>query len=215
VNHGIRYFGYRHSGAQWSPGPVMLGRMTRLRNPMPDELHPEQRALYDEIAGGPRATGPQVFELVDGQGRLNGPFGIMLHSPTVGGALQAVGAAVRYRSVLSDRLRELAILAVAAHWNSDFELYAHVPLARHAGLSEEEVGGLIAGAEVLLEDPAERVVLDLVRALLQTSDLTEEQYAAGRDAIGEQGLVELTTLVGYYATLALQLRVFRVGAPTA
>jgi 4-carboxymuconolactone decarboxylase len=29
--------------------------------------------------------------------------------------------------------------------------------------------------------------------------------------LGEDGVFELTTLVGYYATLALQLRVFRVG----
>jgi len=193
----------------------MLCRMTRLHNPTPEELRAEQCALYDEIAGGPRSAGPQLFELVDRQGRLNGPFGIMLHSPAVGGALQAVGAAVRYRSVLSDRVRELAILAVAAHWNSDFELYAHVPLARHAGLTEAEIGGLIAGAEVALADPAEGAVLQVVRALLHASDLTDDLYAAGRDAIGEQGLVELTTLVGYYATLALQLRVFRVGAPPA
>jgi 4-carboxymuconolactone decarboxylase len=193
----------------------MLCRMTRLRNPTPDELDAGQRALYDEIAGGPRSAGPQLFELVDGQGRLNGPFGIMLHSPAVGGALQGVGAAVRYRSVLSDRVRELAILAVAAHWNSDFELYAHVPLARHAGLAEAEIAALVAGEQVTFEDPAERAVLQVVRALLRTSDLTDAEYAAGSDAIGEKGLVELTTLVGYYATLALQLRVFRVTAPDA
>ena len=101
----------------------------RLPNPTPDELSPEQRALYDEIAGGPRSAGPRLFELVDQAGRLNGPFGIMLHSPAVGSALQALGAAVRYRSVLPDRIRELAVLAVAAHWTSEFELYAHV----HAG----------------------------------------------------------------------------------
>ena len=187
--------------------------MTRLRNPTPDELRTEQRALYDEIAGGPRAAGPQLFELVDRQGRLNGPFGIMLHSPAVGSALQAVGAAVRYRSVLSDRVRELAILAVAAHWNSDFELYAHVPLGRHAGLTEAEVDGVMDGTAVPFEDAGERVVLGVVRALLRTSDLTDEDYAAAQAALGEQGLVELTTLVGYYATLALQLRVFRVGVP--
>jgi 4-carboxymuconolactone decarboxylase len=115
--------------------------------------------------------------------------------------------------VLPDRVRELAILAVAAHWDSDFERYSHVPLALHVGLSEAEVGALLAGAEVPFEDPAERAVLRVVRALLQVSDLTDEEYAAGRDALGEQGLVELTTLVGYYATLALQLRVFRVGTP--
>jgi 4-carboxymuconolactone decarboxylase len=185
----------------------------RLPNPTPEQLDADQRALYDEIAGGPRSAGPQLFELVDRQGRLNGPFGIMLHSPAVGTALQAVGAAVRYRSVLPDRMRELAILTVAAHWDSDFERYSHVPLARHVGLSDAEVAGLVAGEEVAFEDPAECAVHRVVRALLHASDLTDEEYAAGRDAIGEQGLVELTTLVGYYATLALQLRVFRVTAP--
>jgi len=185
----------------------------RLSNPAPDQLDPDQRALYDGIVGGPRAAGPQLFELVDGQGRLNGPFGIMLHSPAVGGALQALGAAVRYRSVLTDRVREMAILSVAAHWDSDFERYAHVPLARHAGLAEAEVAALLAGEEAPFRDPVERVVLRVVQALLRASDLTDEEYAAGREAMGEQGLVELTTLVGYYATLALQLRVFRVNAP--
>jgi 4-carboxymuconolactone decarboxylase len=186
----------------------------RLSNPTPEELDAERRALYDEIVGGPRASGPQLFELADEQGRLNGPFGIMLHSPAVGGALQAVGAAVRYGSVLSPRVRELATLAVAAHWDSDFERYAHVPLARHVGLSEAEVAGLLAAEEVPFEDPAERAVLRVVRALLAASDLTDEEYAAGREVLGERGLVELTTLVGYYATLALQLRVFRVGMPS-
>ena len=185
----------------------------RLPHPTPEELDADQRALYDEIATGPRAAGPQLFELVDGEGRLNGPFGIMLHSPAVGGALQALGAAVRYRSVLPGRVRELAILAVAAHWDSAFERYAHIPLALGAGLTETEVGALLARGEVPFEDAAERAALRIVRALLESSDLTDEEYAMGAGALGQQGLVELTTLVGYYATLALQLRVFRVGVP--
>src|SRR3954465_9530919 len=193
----------------------MLCRMTRLHNPTPEELSADQRALYDEIAAGPRSSGPQLFELVDREGRLNGPFGIMLHSPAIGGALQAVGAAVRYRSVLSDRARELAILAVAGPWGGGLRLYAHVPLARHAGLTDEESRAAVDGGAVPFADPVERTVLQVVRALLRTSDLTDEEYAAGYEAIGEQGLVELTTLVGYYATLALQLRVFRVGLPPA
>ena len=187
----------------------------RLPDLPPEELDADQRALYDEITGGPRSAGPQLFQIVDEQGRLNGPFGIMLHSPAVGGALQAVGAAVRYRSVLPDRVREAAILAVAAHWDSDFERYAHVPLALHVGLTEAEVAAVLAGQDVSFEDPAERVALQVVRGLLRRSDLSDEEYAAGGAALGEQGLVELTALVGYYATLALQLRVFRVEAPAS
>jgi hypothetical protein len=41
------------------------------------------------------------------------------------------------------------------------------------------------------------------------------RHTAARDALGERTLFELSTLVGYYATLALQLRLFNVPAPTA
>jgi 4-carboxymuconolactone decarboxylase len=54
-----------------------------------------------------------------------------------------------------------------------------------------------------------------VRALVQDGDLDDGQYAEAVAALGEAGVFELTTLVGYYATLALQLRVFRVGGPEA
>jgi 4-carboxymuconolactone decarboxylase len=185
----------------------------RLPRLAPDQLGPEQRALYDEIVGGPRGTGPQLFELVDARGRLNGPFGVMLHSPAVGGALQELGAAIRYRSVLSPRVREIAVLAVAASWSSEFERYAHEPLARRAGLTDAQIEALAAGADVVLDDPAEAAALRVVRALLERSDLTDEEHAEGREILGDQALVELTALVGYYATLALQLRVFRVGVP--
>lgn len=185
----------------------------RLPHLTPDALSPEQQALRDAILGGPRAGGPQLFELVDDQGRLNGPFGVMLHSPAVGGALQELGTAIRYRSVLSDRLREIAILTVAAHWSSAFERYAHEPLGRRAGLTDTQIDALAAAGEVALEDPAEQVGLRIVRALLAAADLTDEEYAEGRRVLGDQALVELTTLVGYYATLALQLRVFRVETP--
>jgi hypothetical protein len=185
----------------------------RLPHLTPEALGPEQRALRDAILGGPRAGGPQLFELVDGQGRLNGPFGVMLHSPAVGGALQELGTAIRYRSILSDRLREIAILTVAAHWSSAFEQYAHEPLGRRAGLTDAEIDALAATGEVAFEAPAEEIGLRIVRALLARADLADEEYAEGRRVLGDQALVELTALVGYYATLALQLRVFRVGIP--
>lgn len=185
----------------------------RLPHLLPDQLEPEQRALHDAIVGGPRAAGPQLFELADAEGRLNGPFGVMLHSPAIGGALQELGTAIRYRSVLSARLREIAILAVASSWSSDFEQYAHEPLGRRAGLTDAEVAALAAGDPLDLADPAEAAGLRVVRALLADADLTDDEYAEGQRALGDQALVELTALVGYYATLALQLRVFRVGVP--
>ncbi|MFF0865741.1 carboxymuconolactone decarboxylase family protein [Nonomuraea sp. NPDC003560] len=174
----------------------------------PEDLDDAQTEVYRAITGGPRAAGPQVFPLADERGRLRGPFNAMLLSPPVGGALQALGAAVRYGSVLPDRARELAILVVAAHWGSDFERDAHEAVGRSCGLTEAELTAVREGRPPGLADPAERAAVLAARELTRTGTLGEEDYRAVTAALGERGLFELTTLVGYYATLALQLRVF-------
>jgi 4-carboxymuconolactone decarboxylase len=59
----------------------------------------------------------------------------------------------------------------------------------------------------------EAVVARTVAALAARGDLDDAEYRQAVEAVGTAGLFELLTLVGYYATLALQLRVFRVPAP--
>jgi len=71
----------------------------------PTALDAEQRSLYDAIAGGRRAQGPQLFRLADADGRLEGPFNAFLLQPRLGSALQALGASVRYDTGLDDRCR--------------------------------------------------------------------------------------------------------------
>ncbi|MGW3917520.1 carboxymuconolactone decarboxylase family protein [Streptomyces sp. NPDC005070] len=187
--------------------------MTRLPRPTPHELDPAQRVLYDAIAGGPRADGPQLFSLTDGEGRLNGPFNAMLHAPAVGSALQELGSALRYRSTLSGRVREMAVLIVAAHWDCAFERYAHEPIGRAAGLSDAELTAIRSGTAPEVSDHAEAAAVDLVTALVATGDADDVIFGRAVSLNGTEAVVELTTLVGYYATLALQLRVFRVGQP--
>ena len=213
----------------------------------PSSLDAEQRSLYDAIAGGRRAQGPQLFRLTDEAGRLEGPFNAFLLQPRLGAALQALGSSVRYDTGLDDRCREIAILTVAAHWRSDFEWYAHEAVARAAGLTAPELAAIraapapaapdapdlaapdapdldVTAADVTARDapsaPAtlsglETVVARTTAALLTRGDLTDTEYRTATDHLGPDGLFELLTLVGYYATLALQLRVFRVPAPPA
>jgi 4-carboxymuconolactone decarboxylase len=182
----------------------------RLRRLPPGELDAEQRALYDAITSGPRASGRQHFALTDDAGGLVGPFNALLRSPAVGAALQEVGAAVRYRSGLSDRVREMAVLLVAAHWDCAFERMAHTAVGRASGLTDAEISLLHEGVPPELDDPDEACALSVVRRLLDDGDLDDPTYDDATTRLGEPALFELTTLVGYYATLALQLRVFRV-----
>jgi len=190
----------------------MTGGEARLAKLAPESLDEDQRAVYDSITGGPRASGPKMFDLVDEAGRLEGPFNAFLLQPRLGGPLQALGAAVRYRTRLSDRAREIAILVVSVHWDSAFERYAHEAVGRHVGLTDAELADLTAERYDGL--PAnEALVAETTRRLAADGDLDDLAYAEAVAGLGEDGLFELLTLVGYYDTLALQLRVFRVGTP--
>jgi 4-carboxymuconolactone decarboxylase len=206
----------------------------RLPKLTPSALDDEQRALYDAITGGRRAQGPQVFRLADPEGRLEGPFNAFLLQPRLGSALQALGSSVRYDTGLGDRCREIAILVVAAHWRSDFEWYAHEAVARSVGLTDAELAAIrdgrytkpagagdgrytepdaVQGGSRAALAGREALVARTVAALLTRGDLEDAEYREAVEHLGPAGLFELLTLVGYYATLALQLRVFRVPAP--
>jgi 4-carboxymuconolactone decarboxylase len=149
---------------------------------LPEELTAQQRELYEAIAGGRRAQEAQLFPLVDDAGRLRGPFNAMLLSPALGGPLQAVGAAVRYAGQLTER--ELAISAVAARWASDFEWSSHEAIARHIGLSDEEIEAVRADIAPPLADPREAAVVAWTRELADAWMADDAAYGGAQAALG-------------------------------
>jgi len=182
--------------------------MSRIPPLLPHSLTPAQADLYESIAGGARAQGRQYFALTNDDGSLTGPFNALLLSPAVGSAVQELGAAVRYRTSLSPRERELAILIVATHWDSAFERMAHESIGRGVGLTEDELSAVREGRMPEL-DGRERAVALLTSALV-LGDVDDALWAEASGIIDQPTIFELTTLVGYYGLLALQLRVFRV-----
>jgi 4-carboxymuconolactone decarboxylase len=182
-----------------------------------EEMTAEQVDLYREILNGPRGQGPRAVFLASGAGGPAGPFNAMLYAPRVGHALQELGAAIRFGTRLSPRVREMAILVVAQAWDSGYERASHEPIGREAGLTEPEIGALRTGADPGFADKQEQVAYSVVRALAapgpKRADLDDQEYDTAVAVLGERALVELSTLIGYYATLALQLRVFRVAGP--
>jgi 4-carboxymuconolactone decarboxylase len=183
--------------------------MSRLEPISPTKLDPEQRSLYASITEGPRAQGPRRFDLTGEDGALLGPFNALLLAPRLGSALQELGAAVRYQTALTARTREIAILTVAAHWDSAFERSSHESVGSPVGLSAEEMAEIRAARVPALDDQHELACAHLVRGMVE-GDVDDEAWTSWAHVVGDATIFELTTLVGYYATLALQMRVFRV-----
>jgi 4-carboxymuconolactone decarboxylase len=120
---------------------------------------------------------------------------------------------VRYETGFTGRARELAILAVVYAWGSEFERYAHEAVGRATGLTDAEIAAIREARFADIADPYDRPVGATAWTLVTGTDLDDAAYARAHEVLVETGLFELTTLVGYYTTLALQLRVFRVAAP--
>lgn len=187
----------------------MSERLPRLT---PDRLDAAQRALYESIAGGERAKGIQHFPLADEDGSLNGPFGVMLHAPGVGAALQELGGSIRFHTDLSPRVREIAILQVAHATGSTFEWWAHERVGRAVGLTEDEVMQLsLGGFEA--SDPVESAAAGYCSTLLTSSEVSDAEYEAAAARLTAEQMIDLAVLVGYYRTLAQLMEVFRIGVP--
>lgn len=185
----------------------------RLPDLLPEDLDPGQRALYDDIVGGPRGVGPQHFPLTTPDGALTGPFGVMIHGPALGRPLQELGSALRYATGLTDRVREIAILTVAAATHSAFEQFAHERVGRAVGLTDDELVA-IADGSFSSGHRAEQTAYELCRRLLDgRTTLDDEEYADLVVVLGTETITELTVLVGYYRTLADLLAVYEVRAP--
>ena len=115
---------------------------TRLARITPDVMTDEQAEIYAKFAGGKRAASGAAFSLLHPEGGLIGPPNAWLLSPPLARVFERVGWTMRYGLQLSDRACEIAILLVAFHRDSPFELYAHRKAGRAAGLTDAQSGSM-------------------------------------------------------------------------
>ena len=144
----------------------------------PDQMNADQKRLLEALLAGPRGEGNTSHEAVQKMLR-GGPFNAWMRSPDLGNRLQNVGEYVRYRTSLPPRLNEFAILITAREWTSQYEWYAHYPLAMKAGLDAQVADELalgkrpsaMSGRHQSYDDPRreERWRIGLVKRTLATS----------------------------------------------
>lgn len=185
--------------------------MSRLPALAPEELDEEQRAVYEAIVHGRRATGAQHFLLRHHDGSLTGPFNALLHAPGVGARVSGLGEAIRFETTLAAREREIAILTVAVARRASFEWSAHERVGRACGLSDSDLRALRAREVPAFGNEREILAHAVADKLAAAGPLDDATYERARSAFGERGLVELVALVGYYVMLATMLQAFAVG----
>ncbi len=174
-----------------------------------DNATPEQQEVWNSIL----ASRGDPARLVADHGGLVGPFNAMVSSPTIGGRMAALGEAIRFSSSVDARLLELAIATVGAHWRSNFEWWAHSRLAIEAGIAPEIIDALAAGTEPVFTNDDERTIHRFTSALLDDARVADADYAAAKAVLGEQGVLDLISTIGYYCMISLTLNALAIPLP--
>ena len=171
----------------------------RFRKLVPEQLSPEQRAVFEAIAA-PRG------------GVVPAPFHILLESPELASLTQALGAFCRYRTRLGPKLSELLVLITAAHWGAEYEFAVHAPEARKAGVPETVITALRANEPPRFDDTESQLLYEFAASFFETRDVPDALFDKAVAQFGRRRVAELAGVLGYYSGLAILLRIFRVPA---
>jgi 4-carboxymuconolactone decarboxylase len=120
---------------------------------------------------------------------------------------------LRQQTSLPHRLNEMAILLEARLWDAQYEWWAHEPLARQAGLSDAIIGDIRAGKRPQAMQPDEAVVYEVVTELLNKRQLPDDTFARARQILGEQQVVDLVAVTGFYVMVSSVVIAGRIGIP--
>jgi 4-carboxymuconolactone decarboxylase len=188
-------------GAQQRPDPKTVRlRGDRFKPLTYDEMTPAQRTMIEHVLSGPR-------------GSTDGPFNVQLRSPEMGDLGQQFGAATRFATSVPRKLYELAIIITARHWTAQFEWTAHHRGALQAGVSPAVCDAIAAGRRPSAMSPDEEVVYNFATELLEKKQVSDATFDAAKKLLGERGVVDLISVMGWYGTVSMYLNVDRYPLP--
>ena len=142
-----------------------------------------------------------------------GPFGVLLRVPELMDLGFRWRQHVQFRSALDQRQTEFVILMTARHWTQQYEWNAHYAAAIKAGLKPETLAAVAEGRrpEQMADD--ESILYDLCMELQRHHSVSDATYARALAKFGEAGIVEATSMAGYYTLLAMVMNTARTPLP--
>jgi alkylhydroperoxidase family enzyme len=142
-------------------------------------------------------------------GKLLNLYRMLLHSPPVAEGWLAFLTAIRQKSDLAARVRELVIMRIAVLNAAEYEFQAHLPFARAERVSEAQIQALRTG-DTTIFDERERAALAYAEASTRTIRVPDDVFVAVRRNFDDREIVELTATIGAYNLVSRFLEALQV-----
>ena len=149
-----------------------------------DDAAPAARAVFDHILTTRKL------------GFLPNMFAVMGRSPSALEAVAAVGEHVRFHSALDQDLREMVICEVSAILGNKYEWRHHIHKV------PERLRPIVGNAAIEDEPAPTGPALRFARLLAAGETVPDELVDSLQVELGDEGLIDLTVMVGYYQLLA-------------
>ena len=143
-------------------------------------------------------------------GRVLNLFKTMAHSPRVGSQFLKLGNAILFKGIIPPKMRELAILRVGHLNKAIYEWTQHVPIALGVGVRQVQIDALPQWESSGQFDDAEKAILRYTDEVTMNIRVKDETFAAVRAIFSEEGVVELTTAIGFYGMVCRILETLQV-----
>lgn len=185
------------------PFVKLPGRFLRID---PSEMTPAQQSVVNEVMATRGSLRGKAYS-------FRGAFYPVLQNPELLSVVQKLGEYLRFGSHLPQDLVELAILITIRLWNCGYAWGGHAPNALEHGLAKD-----VVDAVAKLERPAnmsERVaaVHDFAIALHKDKSVSDQLFSEARRHVGEQGLLDLIAICGYYSLVGMIIAVDKTPVP--
>ncbi len=144
---------------------------------------------------------------------VRGPFAPLMRSPEVMLRAASMGDFLRNKTTLAPRLSEMIILITAREWTQQYEWVAHHDIAVKAGLKPAIADAIADARRPAGMDEEEEAVYDMSTEIQRTKRVSDATYKNAVAKFGEQGVIELLGINGYYTFLAITLNATRAGLP--
>ena len=143
-----------------------------------------------------------------------GPLATSLYSPGVALPMNQLNQYVRI-SVVGTAMYHLCALIAAREFDEPYEWNSHETGAKRANVDQKSIDAVKFNRPLDGVPEKEALVIRFGRAIFQDRKVGPELYAKVVEAFGQQGMFELTAVMGDYAMAAIMLRAVDQHVPNA
>jgi alkylhydroperoxidase family enzyme len=137
-----------------------------------------------------------------GEIRLN-LMRVLAHAEATAGPQLQLGGTILGKQMLGDIPRELLVLLTAKLEGGEYEWVQHVPIAKHVGISDEQIGALERlDLTSSLFNEAERSLLAFGRQVVEDVRVGGDVFEAMSRHFSHREIVESILTCGFYMTMA-------------